>query len=1528
MITYTPPSTSFGGPSTSHPLVLFPVRLETRFTTEDGVAQLLVRVYVEDLAVDWHEPSLTDSETEWGKAFWEQVWRSGPNEARKQAAWGQLTERFGAPRAAYVADVMRPTNDASRPGTEVAADASLSVSPVFPTPPTGPRRGPQTHVMPDRWVAIGWVDGARAFTYAGRSITSDPLQVGPSPEQSGGFDATTLADHPALGWLVDFSAAEANGMGLRIPFALPPGKRIERLVVLGAKGSITPGEGARRLADLFRAHRFTDGLSFIPQATPTNNTPEMISGYNSLDTGYETSPVADPMRYSVGDGSNLDVLSRALGIDASVFDRVRGTGVPEQRDAYHMNTLLWKASWGYALEHLLEGPGSPSDNAIRLGREHFASFVRARGPLPALRVGRQPYGVLPAISLDRWTPREGGAIDAPLRNFLVSAREVWRRGLAAIPHVPLSANPSSELLRVLAMAPTAVGYATRRTSRIIQVGTGATAPPATTGNLRAQDLASSLGMAWTPRNLRTILSATSPLEISAGCVNPIAQDEAAETLSDTEPLRSNYLQAIADGGLSSLRNPSGNSPATLLQLLTRHAGLHEYLGAAYRILARRHAVTPDARREPDVTDGSGASPVSMLERQLADMNDQQVGTVLDTLRVPLTDESGRDVSMPGSIWRRNLYQVAAGKGGVPDIAPDLTEFAAFVRALNYLAGRPSAVLASALSETIDLCSHRFDAWATSFATKRLEWLRSTNPDGVYLGGYGVVEDLAPATRQHIDPPVPDPPETPAPPELNEPLYASEGSQGYVHAPSLAHATTAAVLRSGYLSRKATDDGDALAINLSSRRVRAAMWLLDGVRQGQSLSSLLGYRFERALHENHPGLVLDRYIPSFRRLSSPDAAKRAGESDLAWIARLNSLPASSVADGLALVRKHRQQGDASERIPWGVGGLLPGPSTDQTLYAACLLELDTIEDTLDAVADLVLAESVHHVAQGNPVRAGATLEAVAHGEAPPPQIDVARTPRTGIGITHRLAVLFDATSPGTAWGPASSRALAEPHLNAWIAGLLGPDAPSARCRVEFFDPESGDPLLDNQGAPLYAEPTLADLGLAPIDLVSLPVEEATAQQSELEMRVVRSAFEMLPDAVDHHARVALMFGRRSEWPTGTLSISDVIEALRPIRRLIRGARPITAKDLALPEADVAPSADDEPGSVPSALRLSSRANAAANGLRSTTESLKELLDLDVEVIDVEALRSALLSLAGYGMTGATPITPIGESPGIRAELMAQAASVAREAANRLQRLDDIEHAYAAHVADLAKVTPSRVPSPAETRDYHLRRIEAIFGTDMPVLAGFVAPNGAALQTTFAASTALQDNRPLEAVTWLQRAARVREGAGRLHAAMLYAEALAGTSLTFSVGQLPYVPNDRWVGLPLTSARPPGGRLSLVVHAPSSVDATQPLAGILIDEWTEVVPSPEETTGLVFHYDQPSARAPHAILIAVAPDDKPTWDLETLEATVLETLELARLRTVDPPELSEATPFLPALYFASGDHGWAVTSDFDGLTSPPA
>src|SRR5262249_21350551 len=144
--------------------------------------------------------------------------------------------------------------------------------PAFPTPATHAdawTRPPRVRTLPDRFTVLGYASGRRLFAVNGVQIP-DPLPVGPSPQAA--FDATTIAADPNTGWMVDFSAAERVGMGVRI--GLPAGTRLERLVVLGVKTALNGAAGGVRLHDLLDAHRLTDGLAFVSQGTPTNNTPD------------------------------------------------------------------------------------------------------------------------------------------------------------------------------------------------------------------------------------------------------------------------------------------------------------------------------------------------------------------------------------------------------------------------------------------------------------------------------------------------------------------------------------------------------------------------------------------------------------------------------------------------------------------------------------------------------------------------------------------------------------------------------------------------------------------------------------------------------------------------------------------------------------------------------------------------------------------------------------------------------------------------------------------------------------------------------------------------------------------------------------------------------------------------------------------------------------------------------------------------------------------------------------------------------
>jgi hypothetical protein len=86
---------------------------------------------------------------------------------------------------------------------------------------------------------------------------------------------------------------------------------------------------------------------------------------------------------------------------------------------------------------------------------------------------------------------------------------------------------------------------------------------------------------------------------------------------------------------------------------------------------------------------------------------------------------------------------------------------------------------------------------------------------------------------------------------------------------------------------------------------------------------------------------------------------------------------------------------------------------------------------------------------------------------------------------------------------------------------------------------------------------------------------------------------------------------------------------------------------------------------------------------------------------------------------------------------------------------------------------------------------------------------------------------------------------------------------------------------------------MLNPPASVSV--PLAGLLVDEWTEVVPTRRETTGIAMHVNRPNAVAPQALLLAVSPKQTGHWAWSDLVAILHDTLARAKLRAVEPEHI---------------------------------
>jgi hypothetical protein len=1325
------------GPSTL-PLALFPVRLETRFFGDE----LRVRVYPDKVHLDSHDPALDADEMLWGRRFWEVQW---DDDRKAREAWRMLATRFGAERAAWVARALTPTNLSSRPpGT-----------PTFPNlgDPAANTRTPRVRLLPDRWVATAYAGGVSVAVATGRDVEPD-LAIGPDLNADVTIDHEQPAVDEGMRWMVDFDRAEKAGMALRLTLPTPA---VDVLLVAG----VANGDQSAAFAAQLDAHRYTDGLAFMPAASATNNTAAGRTPYQEPDPQHDKSFAREWEAAELTPGSSADLASTAFGVGS--FSRLAAGLDQDEVAARAMATALWPATWGYFLSQMVGFNGTGLTIAGRdWARTHALDYLRPGGPLPVLRVGRQPYGVLPVTSLDSWTNSESAA--TKLRDMLVRLRDVvFRPASTGVPRMGGTDDPSSDLVDVLQGGAMSSSYVVR----------------ALMGQHFLQHLRAFLGedldaVGFWQKLVR--LSSRLPIQLGLGipalahaAYNGVAREVTVPLVGT--PSYINDLLAITDP--EALAAPIPSDRVAVLQALLRHALLREYTEAAARAL------------DPN-------DPALLRDAELVDL-------------VP--------APTPTPTWSWLRAQPVAG-GIVRDVLardPVLVEFRA---ALKSLATTEPPALERHLATTLDATSHRLDAWVTSLASRRLAEMRAATPKGINVGGYGWVENLRPAAT---DPAVTAPDEP-------GPLVSAHDDPGFIHAPSLNQASAAALLRNAHLAHGGERDS-AYAIELTSGRVRLAKQLFEGVRQGQPIGALLGYTFERNLHE----AGLDELIDDFRTIAPlPGAADRR-----------------IVVDGLALAVKWHDHPDS-----------VLSPSDTRRPRAAKVL--DALEVAVDAAADAVNAESAFQMVRGNFARAAASLDAISSGQAPPPDLGFLGTPRTGTGLTHRVAMLLPVDGgnnpPGWANRASSPRAQADPVLDAWAGRLLG-----------YATGITAQVVVDGDPAP-HVVPLTA-LNLTPIDLV-WATGGSEGVPPEIAARIL------------HAASVA---SGRVDLSRAAGGLGDLVELATRAHRFLAGARSMDGADLMPPHAEPVRGLDlDE---------FEQRTVAAEDALAAAHKALAQALD------DGADPRPAMLDVAAFGVPGAIPVA---------GNEIAQGRALLAETARR--------------------TTPPAPTTPGDDevrRSQLLARLRTVFGSGFLALPRFIASNASEVEGSLA-DAALAGDDPLAVYTWLQRMERVRAPLARFGRPLREAEVLGSVvHLELSLAQVPHAAGQRWVGLELLeNGELVDGAASLVLQdAPASFGGD--LCGLLVDEWTELVPRRNETTGIAFRYDPPDASAPQAILLAVPPVVGEPWTVGGLNRVLLETLDLLRIRAVDPAALGDAAHYLPATYLAFNANADAVSTDLNPL-----
>jgi hypothetical protein len=1089
--------------------------------------------------------------------YWTAIWRAHGDRQRIREADVALLAAVGAGRASAIR-ARRPVGVDAAPTT--TGDAVVVAFLVLPEPrpqDLAPRSwtvAATAKLLPDRFAVLGYVGEEQVLSATGGPILG-PLAVSVDPlsaDKPKINEATGALHVPAaLRWLTDFAEAVRVGMGVRIPLTDAIRDGLDRLVVLGVRGSAAPDSTATALTELLRRQLHSPaGLSLLPQGTATNNSDQAPAGQDVDSESEAGRRVA--AGFTTGNGwltrSDGQWFAELLGIDPARLAGMPGADGTDQAEARAANIALWPATWGSYLRSTLH-PLLDAETVAETS-EFFVRNVSGRGPLPVVKIGRQPYGIVPTTAFSRMAWPATAAHRRGLHRVLEEATEDWRAVAHRVVHLGSpGADPHQDLLDILALHPTSAEYHQRYAQSVDELFNRR--------NLRGEgsavlDRLEQLQMAAPVRAVLARFGAGNAdpdvlRRLFVESQHPLLAPLVAETNSETEPLRpeQNYLRWLATVGgtsLDVLRTETGltRPPTALLYFLVRHALLLGWADAA-RSLAIRAGVA-------DAVDLQDRDPV------FVHVDDLPVGDVLRS-ESRFRRLYSKDVRITGDPDRTVATHIAQVLGQNPDTAA----LAAQLDAIDTLAGLPTARLERLLVEHLDCATYRLDAWRLGLATERLTELRYPGAGsprrGVHIGAYGWLEDVRPRTDEL----------TPVPlsgklAEVFGPdVMADARNGGYVHTPSPAHARTAAVLRAGYVANR-EPESSVFAVNLTSERVRTALAILDGLRQGQSLGALLGYRFERGLHEGHPDVELDTFIAPLRA-AFPLRFGRIPETAPAGSGAFEQVEARNVVDGLEL---HRTVTRTSHtQYPFGKAGLPPNPTTGQK--DAIQAEVENLKAVHDALADLAVAEGVHQALAGNAERASATLDAFAK-DGFPPEPAVVETPQSGTTLTHRLAL---ALRPGLAPpGSAGPRAKAEPAVDDWLPALL-PPAAELVVQVSWTDPNSGGKQIKRVSQ--------AELGLQPIDLLATLRPGSGQAMTDLEDRIVGVV--TARDRPRPDAELTIEFTERVP---GKITFFEVSPLVGTLRTLLTTARPLRSSDLVpATSATLAERSADQAVSVPRA-----------------------------------------------------------------------------------------------------------------------------------------------------------------------------------------------------------------------------------------------------------------------------------------------------------------------------------------------------------
>jgi len=230
-------------------------------------------------------------------------------------------------------------------------------------------------------------------------------------------------------------------------------------------------------------------------------------------------------------------------------------------------------------------------------------------------------------------------------------------------------------------------------------------------------------------------------------------------------------------------------------------------------------------------------------------------------------------------------------------------------------------------------------------------------------------------------------------------------------------------------------------------------------------------------------------------------------------------------------------------------------------------------------------------------------------------------------------------------------------------------------------------------------------------------------------------------------------------------------------------------------------------------------------------------------------------------------------------------------------------------------------------------QSLLGKSFPLLHRFGSNNNSDLKTSLQTLNVQFQNaqRKFNPIIWFQQACSTHPELKKLEQLLMLAEAMQSLAdpasslgqinvqLRLQVVQLPIKlqtkdtppkPINDWLCLPLskdlTNLQDANGCTSIVFNSITPIDFTD-VSGIVLDSWDEIIPFPTVDTAYAYQYTKPNALPPQTLLLLNVPDASYKGDVDTyIHESILDTLDLAKIRTVDLEAMKWLGTFLPAIF----------------------